>query len=272
MSRLAALPLLLALFLAPAAAGAHTDAEGNAATDVGFDQRLGEAVPLDLTFRDEAGAPVTLRQAAGGKPIMLVLLYYRCTMLCPIILDGLVRGLHAIPFEPGKEFTILTVSIDPRETPELADRKKAETLARYEKTVPASGWRFLTGEERAIADLAKAVGFRYRYEPTRDEYAHAAGLVLLTPDGRVSRYFYGVDYAPRDLRLGLVEAAESRIGSVIDQVLLLCYHYDPVTGRYGFIIQNVMRAAGTTTVLILGAFVAIMLRRERRARPATAGD
>jgi protein SCO1/2 len=239
---------------------------------VGFEQRLGAQVPRDLTFRDEAGRPITLAQAGAGKPVVLVLLYYRCTMLCPIILDAVMRPLPALPFQPGKEFTIITASIDPRETPEQAAKKKGEVLARAEKPVPPDGWRFLTGDEGAIGGLTKAVGFRYRYDAQQDEYAHAAGLVLLTAEGRVSGYHYGVDFAPRDLRLSLVEAAEGRIGSAVDQVLLLCYHYDPVTGRYSLAIKNIMRIAGSATVLAVGGLLFALLRRERRLRPAAAGD
>jgi len=265
----AGLALLLGLLLLPGLAGAHTEA--GPAAEVGFEQRLGEQVPRDLTFRDEAGRPVTLAEAGAGKPVALMLLYYRCTMLCPVILDAALRTLPALPFQPGKEFTIVTLSIDPRETPQQAARKQAETLARAEVSVPPGGWRFLTGEQEAITRLARAVGFRYRYEAEEDEYAHAAGLVLLTAGGRVSRYFYGVELAPRDLRLGLVEAAEGRIGSAVDQVLLLCYHYDPVTGRYSLVIKNVMRIAGSATVLAVGTLLFVMLRRERRLRPAPAG-
>jgi protein SCO1/2 len=261
---------LLALALLPGWAGAHTEAGPTA--EVGFDQRLGEQVPPHLAFRDEAGRPITLAQAAGGKPMVLTLLYYRCTMLCPIILDAVMRPLPALPFKPGKDFTLVTLSIDPRETPELASKKKAETLARSEPRVPPEGWRFLTGDESAIAGLTQAVGFRYRYDAAQDEYAHAAGVVLLTAKGRVSRYLYGVEFAPRDLRLGLVEAAEGRIGSAVDQVLLLCYHYDPVTGRYSLVITTVMRVLGSATVLAVGALLFVMLRRERRLRPAAAGD
>jgi protein SCO1/2 len=200
------------------------------------------------------------------------MLYYRCTMLCPIVLDAVMRPLKALPFQPGREFTIVTVSIDPRETPEQAARKQQEVLARAEQPIAPAGWRFLTGDQAAIAGLTDAVGFRYRYDAHQDEYAHAAGLVLLTADGRVSGYHYGVDIAPRDLRLGLVQAAEGKIGSAVDQVLLLCYHYDPVTGRYTLAIQNVMRVAGSATVLGLGVLLLVLLRRERRLRPATAGD
>lgn len=231
--------------------------------DVGFDQRLNEPVPLDAVFRDEAGQPVRLGDYLGQKPVILALIYYRCTTLCPMILDGLVRSLHALSFDIGKQFSIVTLSFDPRETPALAAAKKAEYVKRYGRPGAADGWHFLTGDEPAIQRLTKAVGFRYVYDDKTDQYAHAAGILMLTPQGRVARYFYGIDYSPRDLRLGLIEAAANTIGNPIDQVLLYCYHYDPLTGKYGLIVMNVLRLAGLATVLILGAFILVMLRRER---------
>ncbi|MFB3817141.1 MAG: SCO family protein [Candidatus Methylomirabilales bacterium] len=262
--------LAAALAAAPGAVSARAhDAASAALEKIGFDQRLGEQVPMDLTFRDEAGRPVSLRAAAAGKPAVLVLLYYKCTMLCPLILDGLARTVKEVGFAPGREFAILTVSISPRETPEQAAARKTAILARADRPAAAGAWHFLTGEAPAIQALTAAVGFRYQYDPKQDEYAHAAGLVLLTPGGRIARYIYGMDYTARDLRLGLVEAAEGRIGSPVDQILLRCYRYDPVTGRYTFAIVSVVRLTGVATVLALGAFIVLMLLRERRARLQT---
>jgi len=237
--------------------------------DVGFDQRLNEQVPLDLVFRDEGGRAVRLGDYFGGKPVILSLVYYSCTTLCPMILDGLVRSLTPVSFDIGKQFAVLTVSFDPRETPAQAAAKKAEYVRRYRRPGAADGWHFLTGEATAIRRLTQAVGFRYVYDAKTEQFAHAAGILMLTPQGKVTRYFYGFDFSPRDLRLGLIEAAANRIGTPIDQVLLYCYHYDPLTGRYGLIIMNVIRLAGLATVLGLGTFIVVMLRRERLANLET---
>jgi len=237
--------------------------------DVGFDQRLNEQVPLDLVFRDEGGRAVRLGDYFGGKPVILSLVYYSCTTLCPMILDGLVRSLTPVSFDIGKQFAVLTVSFDPRETPAQAAANKAEYVRRYRRPGAADGWHFLTGEATAIRRLTQAVGFRYVYDAKTEQFAHAAGILMLTPQGKVTRYFYGFDFSPRDLRLGLIEAAANRIGTPIDQVLLYCYHYDPLTGRYGLIIMNVIRLAGLATVLGLGTFIVVMLRRERLANLET---
>lgn len=237
--------------------------------EVGFDQRLNEQVPLDLVFRDETGRAVRLGEYFGGKPVILSLVYYNCTTLCPMILDGMVRSLSPVSFDIGKEFAMLTVSFDSRDTPAQAATKKAEYVQRYHRAGAADGWHFLTGEEAAIRQLTKAVGFRYLYDEKTDQFAHAAGILMLTPQGKVSRYFYGFDFSPRDLRLGLIEAAANKIGTPIDQVLLYCYHYDPLTGQYGLIVMRVLRLAGLATVLALGGFILVMLRRERHANLAT---
>ncbi len=233
---------------------------------VGFDQRLNQQVPLDLTFRDEAGQAVRLGSYFGQKPVILSLVYYHCTTLCPLILDGLVKSLEGISFDLGKQFNIVTVSIDPREGPAEAAAKKAQYVPRYARPGAEAGWHFLTGEEPAIQQLTKAAGFRYAYDAKTDEYAHPAGIVILTPQGRISRYFYGIDFSARDLRLGLIEADAGKIGNPIDQVLLYCYHYDPATGKYGLIVMNAIRLAGVATVLLLGVFIAVMLWRERLGR------
>jgi protein SCO1/2 len=231
--------------------------------EVGFDQRLDAQIPLDLVFRDEAGRTVRLGNYIGQKPVILSLLYYGCTTVCPMILDGLVRSLTPLSFDIGNHFTILTVSIDPRDTPAAAASKKADYVRRYQRAGAADGWHFLTGDEAAIRELTQTVGFRYFYDAKTDQFAHAAGIVMLTPEGRVARYFYGFDFPPRDLRLGLVEASTSTIGTPIDQVLLFCYRYDPLTGQYGLVIRNLLRVGGVATILALGTFIVVMVRRDR---------
>jgi protein SCO1/2 len=233
--------------------------------EVGLDQKLGAQVPLGLTFRDETGRTVELGSYFGAKPVILALTYYNCTMLCPLLMDGLVKALRSLSLEAGKQFRVLVVSINPRETPALAASKKDFYVQRYEKPGGAEGWHFLTGQDEAIHQLSRAVGFHFVYDAKKDDYAHPTGLLLLTPQGIISRVLYGVEFASRDLRLGLVEAAANTIGTPVDQLLLYCYHYDPLTGKYGLIIMNVLRLAGTATVLCLGGFMLVMFRRDRRA-------
>jgi protein SCO1/2 len=232
---------------------------------VGFDQRLDAQVPLDLVFRDETGRDVPLRDYFGGKPVILVLAYYRCPMLCTMVLNGLVRALLDVTFDVGKEFNIVTVSFDPRETPALAAAKKKTYLERYGRPGAVEGWHFLTGTEDAIKRLTNAVGFRYTYDAKHNQFAHASGIMILTPQGRIARYFYDITYSPRDIRLGLVEAAENKIGSPADQILLFCFHYDPAEGKYGPIIMNFVRLGGVVTLLGLGTFLTVLWRGEWRA-------
>ncbi|MCS6804459.1 MAG: SCO family protein [Acidobacteriota bacterium] len=234
--------------------------------DVGIDQRLNEQIPLDLTFRDETGKSVQLRQYFNDKPVVLILAYYECPMLCTMVLNGALRAFRALSFDVGDEFQVITVSFDPRETPELAAKKKKSYMEAYERAGAADGWHFLTGDEPAIKALTQAVGFRYKYDPETEQFAHASGIMILTPQGRLSRYFYGIDYGPRDVRLGLVEASEGKIGSPVDAVLLYCFHYDPKTGKYGAVIMNIVRVAGVSTLVILGTFMIVMFRRERRMK------
>ena len=230
---------------------------------VGFEQRLNQTVPLDPVFRDERDRRVHFAEYIDDKPVILVLAYYRCPNLCGLALDGLAESLEKLPFRAGEAFEVVTVSIAPEETPEIAAAKKAELESRY----PVAGvqnWHFLTGDEAAIRRLARAAGFRYAYDPEIEQYAHAAGLALLTGEGRIARYFFGVRFPPRDLRLGLVEAAAGRIGSPLDRLWLLCYGYDPTTGRYSLLIMDVVRLAGTATALLLGGYLGLMLFREKR--------
>jgi protein SCO1 len=233
--------------------------------EVGYDQRLGEQVPLDLAFRDEAGRPVTLRSLFRGRAVVLSLVYYECPMLCTLTLNGLGSALSVLTFDVGKDFDVVTVSFEPKETPALAAAKKKAYLARYRRPGAEEGWHFLTGDTPAIAALTSAVGFRYAWDAETRQYAHPAGLVVLTPDGRIARYMYGVEYAPRDLRLALVEASQRRIGNPVDTVLLYCYRYDPTRGRYAASVLRLVRLGGVLTVLGLAAFVMISLRRERSA-------
>ena len=238
--------------------------------DVAFDQRLGAEVPLDVAFRDETGATVTLRNYLGDKPVLLVPAYYECPMLCTIVLNGVVSALRALPFDVGKEFRVVTFSFNPRETSELAAAKKTTYLEDYRRPGAAAGWRFLTGDEPSIAALTQAIGFRYAWDEASKQYAHASGIVVLTPAGRISHYFFGVEFAPRDLRLALVEASDEHIGSLVDQLLLFCFHYDPATGRYSRLALNAVRVGGVLTLAVLVAFVGLMLRRDakRARRPA----
>jgi protein SCO1/2 len=234
--------------------------------EVRFDQKLNEQVPLSLEFRDEAGRTVRLSDYVHDKPVILVLAYLRCPMLCSQVLNGLVRAMLDLPFDVGKEFTVLTVSFDARETPEMATAFKETYVHRYGRPGAAEGWHFLTGEEASIRRLTDAVGFRYSYDAKHDQFAHASGIVLLTPTGKVSRYFYDIRFSPRDLRLGLVEASANRIGSAADQVLLFCFHYDPVEGKYGPAVMTFVRLGGVLTILVVAFFILRLWRKDRRAR------
>jgi protein SCO1/2 len=242
--------------------------------NVGIEQRLDAAVPADLAFLDETGQAVRMGDYFGKKPLILDLVYYNCPMLCGESLAGLTGALRLVKFDAGHEFDVIVVSFDPRETPEMAAAKKADFVKRYGRPGTAAGWHFLTGSARSIDALTKAVGFQYQYDARRNQFAHATAIMVLTPQGRISRYFYGVDFPPKDLRMGLVEASQEKIGNAVDQVLLYCYHYDPATGKYGAVIVNILRLAAAATILILGGFILIMLRLEkslpRQTQPTSA--
>jgi len=240
--------------------------------EVRIEQKLGGQIPLRLVFRDERGRPVTLDDYFHSGPVVLSLVYFQCPMLCTQVLNGMVEGFRALPFSAGKEFTVITVSIDPRETPLLASEKKEGYLRAYNRPGAEAGWHFLTGDEASVKDLADAVGFHYLFDPRSGQFAHAAGIMIATPEGRLSRYLYGIQYEPKDLRFGLMEASHNRIGSFVDRVLLLCYHYDPLTGRYGSIIMNVFRGAGVLTIIFLGGGILLLLRRERRKQVQHSGS
>ena len=242
---------------------------------VGIDQKLDEQVPLNLTFHDESGRDVPLASFFHPqKPVVLALVYYRCPMLCTQILTGVESSLKAVSLEPGRDFEVLSVSIDPKDTPALASSKKQMYLRRYGRPGTADGWHFLTADEQNSRALADAVGFHYKYDPKTDQYAHASGIMILTPDGHISKYFYGVEYAPRDLRLGLVEASQNKIGNPVDQILLFCYHYDPATGKYGALTMNILRATAAGFTVVCGVFLLFAIRRDvrRGKRSAAALD
>jgi len=234
---------------------------------VSIDQKLNQSIPLNLTFRDENGAPVALAQFFGKKPVILTLVYYNCPNLCTQVLNGVESGLKELPLDIGKQFDVVTVSIDPTESHVLAKVKQEMYVGMYGRPGAAQGWHFLTGDEPQIRQLADAVGFHYAYDPATKQFAHYSAILLLTPEGKISRYFYGIQYPSRDLRLGLVEASEGKIGTPADQILLFCYHYDPATGKYGLLISHVIQAGGLLTVLILGVAILILFRGERYALP-----
>jgi protein SCO1 len=233
--------------------------------NVGIEQHLDGQVPPDLAFVDDAGHPVKLGDYFGKKPLILNLVYYDCTMLCGEVLAGLTGAMKLVKFDVGNEFDVVTVSFNPQETPAIAAAKKQDYLKRYGRPGAASGWHFLTGSAESINALTKAVGFQYQYDPKINQYAHATAIMVLTPQGRISRYFYGVDFPPKDLRMGLVEASEGKIGNAVDQVLLYCYHYDPATGKYGAIVSNMLRLGAGFTILMLGLLVFILFRLEKLA-------
>jgi protein SCO1/2 len=231
---------------------------------VGIEQRLDNQIPLDLAFRDETGREVRLGEYfRGGKPVVLTLVYYECPMLCNQVLNGFVGTLGAMTFTPGKEFEVVTVSFDPREGPELAARKKETYLKRYRRENAGVGWHFLTGDKASIDALSESVGFRYVWDDESKQFAHASAIMVATPQGKLSHYFYGIEYSPKDLRLALVEASEGKIGSPVDALILYCYHYDPATGRFAPVMA-VLRVAGVLTVLGLAALVYYLTRRSRR--------
>lgn len=231
--------------------------------EIGIDQNLDQQIPLDLKFKDESGNTVQLSQYFHpGRPVILNLVYYQCPMLCGEVLNGLASAMGVMKFTAGKEYEVITVSIDPRETPELAVAKKKTYMERYNRPGAEDGWHFLTGDQQNIDVLAKTMGFKYRYDAKLNQYIHAAGIALVTPQGKLAQYYYGVEYSPKDLRLGLIEASQDKIGNIVDQLVLYCYHYDPNTGKYGAVVTNLLRVGGAFTMLILGGFIVLMLRRE----------
>ena len=235
--------------------------------DVGIDQLLNTQVPADLEFTDESGRKVKLGDYFKDKPVLLTLVYYDCPQLCNQVLNGATGALKTLPMTAGKEFIWLTVSFDHREGSELAAAKKDTYLQRLGKKEAAAGWHFLTGSEQAIRELTRAVGFRFLWDPKKQQYAHGSGIIVLTPEGKVSRYFYGIEYAPRDLRLAFVDASQGRIGSLADQIIMYCYRYDPETGTYGLVLMRILRVfASLTLVTLLALF--LFLRHKSKQKEA----
>jgi protein SCO1/2 len=230
--------------------------------NVGIEQRLNEQIPPQLIFRDETGKTVHLADYFGHRPMILNLVYYQCPMLCGEVLSGLESAMRVLKFDIGKEFDVLTVSFDPRETPEMATAKKTEFLKRYKRPGAELGWHFLTGPQESIAALTKAAGFQYEYIDKTGQFAHATAIMILTAGGRISQYYYGVEFAPKDLRLGLVQASDNKIGTLVDQVLLYCYHYDPATGKYSAIITRIIRLSAIATILSLGVMFLALNRKK----------
>jgi protein SCO1/2 len=232
---------------------------------VSIAQKLNTQIPLDLMFRDEQGKVVRLQEFFNnGRPVLLNFVYYRCPMLCPMVLEGTTESLTHLKFDIGKQFDVVTISIDPRDSAKAAAEMKDKYIRRYGRLHSAPNWHFLTGHETAIKKLADTVGFQYAYDSRTDQFAHGAALLVLTPEGRTSRYFYGFEYKPRDLRLAIVEASEGKIGTPVDQFLLLCFHYDPATGKYSRNAMMFARAGGVTTMLVLGGAIFVMIRKERK--------
>jgi protein SCO1 len=229
--------------------------------DVGIQQRLQQQIPLDLTFRDESGKTVQLGDYIGKKPVILNFVYYRCPMLCPELLIGLESSLKVLKFNVGKEFDVVTVSFDPNDTPQVAAAKKAEILKRYGRPGAENGWHFLTGQAQSITALAEAAGFKYRFDKKTGQFAHATAIMVLTSDGKLSQYYYGVDFSPKDLRLSLIQASDNKIGTVTDAVLLYCFHYDPATGKYSVLIGHVIQVAGGLTIVLLGGMLLLLSKR-----------
>ena len=249
--------------LAPDDAGDPAKAKPGLLKKIGIDQRLHQQVPLDLVFTDETGRDVPLGEFFGKRPVILALVYYECPMLCTHVLNGVVSALGVLTFDVGREYDVIAVSINPKETPALAAQKKQTYLDRYKRPHTAAGWHFLTGKEENIQRLAAAVGFRYAFDEEIQQYAHGAGIEVLTPRGVVSKYFYGIEYSARDIKFGLIEASEERIGTPIDAALLLCYHYDPATGKYGAAAIGAVRIGAVATVLAFLTFLFVSLRKER---------
>lgn len=251
--------------------GQPAQAMPRALREIGFDQKLDQPLPLDTPFRDEDGQTVPLSTYFGKRPAVLAFVYYDCPMLCTQIVNALASSLRTMSLTAGEDFDVVVISFDPRETPELAKRKKVEYLNRYGRPETAAAWHFLTGDQASIQRVTQAAGFRYTWDEETKQFAHPSGIIVTTPDGRLARYLFGIEYGPRDLRLSLVEASAGKIGSPADQLLLFCYHYDPMTGRYGMAIMKVLRVAGVGTVLAIAGFIFVMVRRERRAGPAVGG-
>ena len=270
---------LLALPLAAQSTGHETrssqdlqqqNARPSVLLNVGIDQRLGEHLPLDAKFRDETGKEVALSEyfGPGKRPVLLALVYYDCPMLCNQVLNGLTGAITALKFDVGKEFDVLAVSFDPRETPEMAAAKKKYYVQRYRRPGTDAGWHFLTGTPESIKAITEAVGFRYVWDDKTNQFAHGSAVQLITPEGKIAQYYYGIEYSPKDMRLGMIEASKEKIGTVVDQIILFCYHYDPATGKYGAVAMNFLRLGGILTMLVLGTFMFVSFRKDAKQQHA----
>ena len=237
---------------------------------VKIEQKLNAPVPLELVFHDEAGQPVPLRTYFGDKPVLLSLVYFTCSSLCPMSLHETVTSLRRVSLEPGRDYNVVVVSFDPKDTPALAAQKKAEYAKEFGRAGFNSGWHFLTGSQDAISRLTSAVGFGYRWDQATQQFVHAGGIMVATPEGKMSRYFYGIDYAPGDLRMALVEASQHKIGNPVDYILLFCFHYDVTQGKYTLVILNVLKIAGMLTVLLLAGLIYLLMRNEKKSKTALA--
>jgi len=236
---------------------------------VRIEQRLGQQLPLEATFRDEEGRTVRLGDYFGRRPVIVVFNYYACPMLCSQVLNGLTGALAAMKFTAGQEFEVVAISIDARETAQLAADAKAKYLHRYGRPGAENGWHFLTGDPASIAAAADAAGFRYVWDERTQQFAHGSGIMVATPDGKLAQYFYGIEFSPRDLRLAVVESSQGKVGTLVDAVLLYCYHYDPAAGKYGAVIMNVLRLGALATIFTLGGFMLVWFRRERKGEART---
>lgn len=271
--------ILLALFILTAQASAYPEAPDYVTSNAqllqkaGVDQKLNAQVPPDITFKDSTGTQVTIgKYFQPGKPVALALVYYSCNMLCPMTLDGITKSLKELSVSPGKDYNVVIVSFNPQETPDIAAAKKLEYTAEFNRPGTEYGWHFLTGDEKNINRLADAVGFRYFYDTRTQQYGHASAIMLLTSDGHVSRYFYGLEYAPEDLRLGLVEASQGHIGSLADSILLLCCKYDPTTAKYGLMVTRLLSIGGILTILAIGSMIGFFVIRDKNRLPSPTGD
>lgn len=253
-------------FMQPQNSGSASQKDAANLKDIGIDQHLDTQIPLNIEFKDENGNTVKLGDYfKKGRPVILTFVYYQCPMLCSEVLNGLNSAMGIMKFSAGQEYEVVTVSIDPRDTPAMAKEKKASYLKEYNRPGAEDGWHFLTGNPDGVAQLAKVSGWKYRWDPKLQQFVHAAGIMIVTPQGKLAQYYYGIEYSPKDLRLGLIEASQDKIGTLVDQVVLYCYHYDPHTGKYGAVIANVLRLAGAATVLLLGGFIVLMFRRDGHA-------
>lgn len=267
--------LLLMAATAAAQMGSPTgqDIQSPILAQVRIDQRLNRQLPLDLTFRDDTGKTVALRDYFGGKkPVVFTLVYYQCPMLCTQVLNGMTSALKVLSLNAGKDYDVVAVSIDPRETPQMAAAKKAAYIKEYNRAGAEQGWHFLVGDQENITKLADAAGFRYAWDERSQQYAHATAIMLLTPEGKLAQYYYGIEYSPRDLRFGLVQASQGRIGTLVDSVLLYCYHYDPTTGKYGLVVTRALQLGAGATLLLVGGFMFIMFKADLKKPKLTKAD